>query len=70
MAYYIIVHLSETDGDPVTRSFTELEEVGKYIEKKGLHVTDFALIKGYMVKSFASKQNFLDLKKKELGGHL
>lgn len=57
--------MSETDGEPQLRSFETVSKLHQYVLKKELARSDYAIIKGELMKSFAVNLDLGRLARKE-----
>jgi len=59
----IMVYLSETDGDVVLEEVDGVEQINTVIAKHNLSDDDFALFGGVVLKEFAQKIKFPEMKR-------
>jgi hypothetical protein len=50
-----VIYMEETDGDPQIAVFSLIETLETFIKEKDLHWHDYAVIKGYPMKTFNEK---------------
>ncbi len=55
MRFYLI-YLTCTDGDCATLGFPNIKELNDWVGQKKLHVNDYAVIKGKMLKHFTDSR--------------
>lgn len=53
----LVVHLTETDGDPKIQGPLTMAEAQEYIKAEGLTGGDYAVVRGYVVKDFTSDES-------------
>jgi len=57
--------MTETDGEPQLRSFETIPKLHQYVLKHELPCSDYAIIKGELMKSFAMNLDLGRLARKE-----
>lgn len=57
-----IIHLTETDGDPVIREINpSMKIVEEYLKEHGLAEGDYAIIYGDLIKDFEAPANYMSV---------